>query len=60
MSSIMGISRLRTGTDGDGITTLVTFYKCPLKCRYCINDKCHENPASLNVTRVSSKYTILR
>ena len=45
MSSIMGISRLRTGTDGDGITTLVTFYKCPLKCRYCINDKCHENPA---------------
>lgn len=44
MSSIMGISRLRTGTDGNGITTLVTFYKCPLKCKYCINDKCHDNP----------------
>lgn len=44
MSNIMGISRLRTGTDGKGITTLVTFYKCPLKCRYCINDKCHNDP----------------
>lgn len=35
---------MRTGTDGNGITTLVTFYKCPLKCRYCINEKCHDNP----------------
>lgn len=42
MSKIMGISRLRTGTDGKGITTLVTFYKCPLKCKYCINDRCHD------------------
>lgn len=41
MSKIMGISRLRTGTDGQGITTLVTFYGCPLKCKYCINNKCH-------------------
>ena len=29
------------GTDGQGITTLVTFYKCPLNCKYCINQNCH-------------------
>lgn len=30
------------GTDGYGITTLVTFMGCPLKCKYCLNKKCHE------------------
>lgn len=30
------------GTDGFGITTLVTFMGCPLKCKYCLNKKCHE------------------
>ena len=39
---IFAISRLRMGTDGKGITTLVTFMGCPLNCKYCINPKCHE------------------
>ena len=39
---IFAISRLRFGTDGHGITTLVTFMKCPLKCKYCLNPQCHE------------------
>ena len=30
------------GTDGSGITTLVTFMGCPLRCKYCLNKKCHE------------------
>src|SRR5574344_1864364 len=38
---IFGISRLRIGTDGEGITTLVTFMGCPLKCEYCLNNQCH-------------------
>ncbi len=42
MSDIMAISRLRMGTDGKGITTLVGFYGCPLKCKYCANDYCHK------------------
>lgn len=37
----MEVDRLRMGTDGLGITTLVAFYKCPLNCKYCINHKCH-------------------
>ncbi len=41
-AAIFGISRLRCGTDGPGITTLVTFMGCLLRCRYCLNDICHE------------------
>lgn len=37
-----GISRLRIGMDGQGITTLVGFMGCPLHCAYCINDQCHD------------------
>ena len=41
-SPIFGISRLRMGVDGSGITTLVTFMGCPLHCKYCLNRFCHE------------------
>ena len=34
---IFGISRHRLTTDGDGVTTLVTFTGCPLRCKYCLN-----------------------
>ena len=40
-TSILGINRLRMGTDGHGITALVAFYGCPLSCRYCLNSECH-------------------
>lgn len=38
---IMGIDRHRVNSDGEGITTLVAFYDCPLKCKFCINPECH-------------------
>lgn len=41
MSDIMSVSRLRMGSDGDGIRTLVGFHGCPLNCRYCANRHCH-------------------
>lgn len=41
IGDIMRISRLRMGTDGRGVTTLVAFFDCPLHCKYCINDFCH-------------------
>lgn len=31
------ISRLRMATDGEGITTLVCSWGCPLRCKYCLN-----------------------
>ena len=33
----IGYERLRMGTDGEGITTLVCAAGCPLRCAYCIN-----------------------
>lgn len=34
---IIGVARHRLSTDGDGVTTLVAFHGCPLRCRYCLN-----------------------
>ena len=38
--STIGISRLRMLNDGDGVTTLVAGFGCPLRCRYCLNPQC--------------------
>lgn len=37
LAKIIGISRHRLSTDGDGVTTLVAFHGCTLRCRYCLN-----------------------
>lgn len=34
---IVTCSRLRMQTDGQGVTTLVCFHGCPLRCQWCIN-----------------------
>ena len=34
---IIGISRHRIATDGEGVTTLVAFHGCTLRCQYCLN-----------------------
>lgn len=34
---IFGIGRHRLTVDGEGVTTLVTFNGCPLRCKYCLN-----------------------
>lgn len=44
----IGISRHRIGIDGEGITTLVAFNSCPLRCKYCLN------PQSLHISGVLS------
>jgi len=36
----IGVSRLRIGVDGEGVTTLAAGYGCPLRCRYCLNPQC--------------------
>ncbi len=55
IGDIMTVSRLRMGTDGDGVSTLVSFFDCPLHCRYCINDFCHDNERTVfgSVPRVA-------
>lgn len=36
-AKIFGIGRHRLTVDGEGVTTLVTFNGCPLRCKYCLN-----------------------
>ncbi len=36
---LLSIARLRMGIDGAGITTLVAGAGCPLRCRWCINNR---------------------
>jgi pyruvate formate lyase activating enzyme len=50
-AEIMGINRMRMGTDGKGISTLVTFYGCNLNCKYCLNPQCkNEKTRRTNIT----------
>ena len=48
---ISAFSRLRTTTDGEGITTLVAFMLCPLRCQWCLN------PQTLSLDHPHALYT---
>ena len=37
---LIGIGRHRILSDGDGVTTLVAFHGCGLRCKYCLNEHC--------------------
>lgn len=48
MFPLLNLVRLRMGTDGNGITTLVAGAGCPLSCRWCINQRLLRNaPADM-------------
>ena len=53
---IYNISRLRFGTDGKGITSLVAFMGCPLRCRHCINSWCHSDPSQARLMSPEDLY----
>ena len=53
---IYSISRLRFGTDGKGITSLVAFMGCPLRCRHCINSWCHSDPSQARLMTPEDLY----
>lgn len=36
-SPFVAIDRHRMGIDGKGVTTLIAFHGCPLRCNYCLN-----------------------
>ena len=38
---IITYDRHRIMSDGEGVTTLVAFYGCPLRCKWCINSFSH-------------------
>ena len=47
---LLAVSRLRMGTDGIGVTTLVSGAGCPLNCRWCINKKLLREAPARQVT----------
>ncbi len=53
---IFGISRLRMETDGEGVTTLVTFHGCPLRCKYCLNPQGLDNDTKTFVLTPAELY----
>ncbi len=59
-ASIFGISRHRMRTDGDGVTTLVTFTGCPLRCKYCLNPQCFKPEDSFPCYTPSELYDIVK
>ena len=50
---IIGIRRHRLQTDGDGVTTLVAFNGCPLRCKYCLNPHCWDPDTGKDYTPAS-------
>lgn len=48
----IGIDRHRIGRDGQGVTTLVCAYGCPLRCKMCLN------PQSLRDNTAVQRYTV--
>lgn len=48
---IIGVSRHRLGADGNGVTTLIAFHGCNLRCKYCLN------PEALSPNEDLPRYT---
>ena len=45
---IVDYDRIRIQCDGDGVRTIVFFYGCPLRCKYCINPQTWTNEEVVN------------
>ena len=60
---ICHVSRLRMGSDGDGIRSLILVSECTLRCKYCINPFTwdgSQQPQMLSADEVYSKICIDR
>ena len=57
---VVGIDRHRLATDGEGVTTLVAFHGCPLRCRYCLNPQTLVDPGRWRRYRCRDLYEKVR
>lgn len=57
---IIGISRLRMGSDGQGIRTLVAAQGCPLRCRYCLNPHSWDGTSQIETLTADELYERLK
>lgn len=59
-AEICGVNRLRMGTDGEGVRSLVVFDKCPLNCKYCINKSFVNQLPTIKKISVSELFGMLK
>jgi len=59
-ASFIGINRNRLATDGEGVTTLVAFWGCPLACKYCLNPQSWKENSDLRVFTAEELYNIVK
>lgn len=59
LAPVMGVDRHRMGTDGKGITSLVTFWGCSLNCKFCLNPQCHRDQSKVMLSRPDEVYDIV-
>lgn len=52
---LIGLSRLRMGTDGEGIRTLIAFHDCALDCKYCLNPQCKTTGPKARIKYMSAE-----
>lgn len=57
---IFGIDRHRMMSDGEGVTTLVGFYGCPLSCQKCLNPQCKDEKFGKKNITPSDLYQIVK
>ena len=57
---LMGLSRHRLGTDGQGVTTLVAAWGCPLRCRMCLNHRCWDRDVPVREVTADELYRITK
>ena len=53
---IVTYARHRMQTDGKGVTTLVCFHGCPLRCKMCINPFSYESDTKRSVLTPEELY----
>lgn len=57
---LFSISRLRTYTDSEGVSTLVASMGCPLRCAYCINPTSWDKSVKPHKLTVDELYEIVK
>lgn len=57
---VFAVSRLRMGSDGEGVTSLVGVHGCPLACRMCINARSVRRDAAVVMQSVESLIDVLK
>lgn len=56
----IGIARLRMASDGEGVTTLVAGYGCPLRCQYCLNPHSFAPETKTRAYTPTELYSVVR